>query len=158
MQIVVVETKAQEREFLKFRRKVYRSAAKYVDNNYFMLQEIFEKKLNFVKTVDFEAVYVEDEQGIACEGVIAYAKRLPEYVQLCFFEALPGKREAVSLLVETAKEYGKKRGCPKLVIGLCGHLNYGLGLLDATKELPEDASDAEKQAFARTNSFSASGN
>ncbi len=158
MQVIVVENKKQQKEFLEFRRNIYLSAAKYVDNNYFMLQEIFGRKLHFVKTVELEAVYVRDEEGIACEGVIAYAKELPGYIQLCFFEALPDKSEAVALLVETAKEYGRKHNCPRLVIGLCGHLNYGLGLLDAHKLPSADASDEERQAYERTNSFSSPGN
>lgn len=56
MQVIVVENKKQQKEFLEFRRNLYLSAAKYVGNNYFMLQEVFGRKLHFVKTVELKAV------------------------------------------------------------------------------------------------------
>lgn len=164
MKVTIVETKQQQKRFLQFRKELYKNGEKYVDNNYFMLTEIFAGKLHFVQNMEIVPVYIEagsfdteknhDQQlkndvqvepgNIVCEGVIAYAKELPEYVQLCFFEALSGQQEAVNLLVEQAIEYGRKKQCRKLVIGLFGHVNYGLGFLDSH--------------YGEVNSFSSLGN
>ncbi len=91
MELVTVGNRKQEEMFLRFRKQIYASSKKFVDNSYFMLQEIFGGKLHFVKNAELVAFYVEDEAGILCEGVIAYAKEMPDTVMLCFFEALQGK-------------------------------------------------------------------
>lgn len=182
MKITIVETKQQQKRFLQFRKNLYQNDKNYVDNNYFMLKEIFVGKLHFVQNMEILPVYIEAEekdvtgndclqemnsasetskaenlQGqqmqlrtpvrpgeILCEGVIAYAKELPECIQLCFFEALSGQQKAVDLLVEQALDSGRRYGCDKLVIGLFGHVNYGLGFLDSH--------------YAEVNSFSSLGN
>ena len=141
MKVIIAENKQQQKRFLKFRKQLYQNSKKYVDNNYFMLLEIFAGKLHFVQNMEIFPVYItagKEESGegtkILCEGVIAYAKELPEYIQLCFFEALPGQQEAVKLLVEKTIEVGRQKNCAKLVIGLFGHVNYGLGFLDSHYE------------------------
>lgn len=132
MQVVEVKGKKEQSEFLAFRKRRYKNDALYIDNNYFMLQEIFAKKLHFVKSVNIHPVMVCDESGeVLCEAVIAFAKDLPEYIQICFFESLPGQSEAVRLIVSRAEEKGKYYKCSKIVIGLFGHVNYGLGLLNS---------------------------
>ena len=160
MQFKTANGKKDENKFLSFRKKKYISDAKYVDNNYFMLQEIFDKKLHFVNSVEIIPAMILAEENdaalfnkngssvnagdILCEAIIAYAKELPEYIQICFYESLEGCIEATKLLVEHANEIGKDRGCKRIVIGLFGHVNYGLGFLDSH--------------YDKMNSFSSLGN
>lgn len=146
MRLVVADNKKSQKKFLKFRKDLYKKSSLYIDNNYFMILEIFSGKLKSVQKMEITPVYVEDENSgsILCEGVIIYAKDLPEYIQLCFFEAMEGQQEAVQKLVDAAISKGKNHECTKLVIGLCGHVDYGLGLQDSR--------------YDETNSFSAPGN
>lgn len=52
---------------------------------------------------------------------------LQQYVQVAFFEALPGLSEPAAMItLEGKKEFP---GCTKIVFGLNGHLNYGAGFL-----------------------------
>ena len=155
MHLKEVSGKKDEKRFLSFRKKKYQSDAKFIDNNYFMLQEIFARKLHFVNSVDIFPVMVLADEGdtgnstalnrnnvdttekgnaicpedILCEAVIAYAKELPEYIQICFFEAQEGFEDAVKIIVDHAGKIGKEHGCNRIVIGLFGHVNYGLGFL-----------------------------
>ncbi|MCR4691121.1 MAG: GNAT family N-acetyltransferase [Lachnospiraceae bacterium] len=145
MKIKVCENGSDQKKFLAFRSRVYRDRNLYIDNHYFMLKEIFSGKLHFMKSLSFSPVMVvDDREEILCEGIIAVADSLPEYVQLCFFEALNDTREAAALLVGEAEKTGKRKGCERLVVGLYGHVNYGLGLQDSH--------------FESANSFSSPGN
>ncbi len=54
-------------------------------------------------------------------------RKLPEYVQVSFFEAMPGLTDISRLILEKAKS--EFPDCPKIVAGLNGHLNYGAGIL-----------------------------
>ena len=141
MQFRIAGEKKDEKSFLSFRKKKYKDDAKYVDNNYFMLQEIFAGKLHFVKSVEIIPAMVVAEESdvlahartgdILCEAIIAYAPLLPEYIQICFFESLEGCEKAVELLMDQAGRIGKEHGCSRIVIGLFGHVNYGLGFLNS---------------------------
>ena len=138
------DTKGRKK-FLAFRKKLYKERNLYIDNNYFMLKEIFSDKLHFTKSVFITPVMIEDEdEEIICEGIVAVADKLPEYVQLCFFEAVENAGEAIDILLVKAMEIGREKGCKRLVVGLYGHVNYGLGLLDSH--------------FDKVNSFSSPGN
>lgn len=144
MKAVEVTTKRQQKQFLTFRKNCYRTRAEYVDNQSFMIREVFAGKSCFADNKEVVAVNVEEDGRILCQGILIYTKELPDCVQLGFFESEPGQEEAVNLLIEKAAELGKKHGCKKLVIGLYGHVNYGLGFL--------------ADRFGEKNSFSAAGN
>ncbi len=58
---------------------------------------------------------------------LIHDRKLPDYVQVAFFEALPdlsGVLDAIRL-----KARAMHPGVPQLVVGLNGHLNYGCGFL-----------------------------
>lgn len=129
METVIVRNRKDQKKFIHFRKEAYSSHPGYVDNNLFMIKELFAQKTCFINNKDIYAIYIEDDDKILCQGMVVYTKELPEYIQLCFFESRKNQEKAVKLLVDKAMEIGKKYNCPKLVIGLNGHVNYGLGLL-----------------------------
>ncbi len=135
MNTVVAENQIEQKIFLTFRRKIYSESRRYVDNFYYMLTEIFSGELSFTKDLTILPTMITDDEGkILCEGIVAYAPGLPEYIQLCFFESLPGADEAVKELIMFAEQTGRGKGCERLVIGLYGHVNYGLGFLSSHYE------------------------
>ncbi|MBE5880451.1 MAG: GNAT family N-acetyltransferase [Lachnospiraceae bacterium] len=144
MKLTKVMDKRGQKAFIRFRKELYKRNPVYVDNNLFMLKEVFARKTSFTENKQISVINVEKDETVVCQGIIVYAKDLKDYIQLCFFESLPEQHEAVRLLVEEAIRVGKKYGCKKLVIGLNGHVNYGLGFLNSH--------------FDTINSFSAAAN
>ena len=147
MEVQEVITKRQQKAFLDFRKKFYQDNAVYVDNFYFMLQELFAKKTSFVKDKKIHVFNILEGETIVCQGIVVHAKALPRYIQLCFLESLPGQKAAVEKLVEKTIELGKQYQCEKLVIGLNGHVNYGLGLLCSRYEEKNSFSAAVNPAY-----------
>ena len=131
MKAVEVKDKKAQKKFLDFRKRLYRNNPIFVDNNLFMLKEFFDSKTSFTENKELFAYNIEDKDKVLCQGIIIYTKMLPDYVQLCFFESLPNVEDAVKILVDKAMEIGNVYGCEKLVIGLNGHVNYGLGFLNS---------------------------
>lgn len=131
MKIRIADTGKLKKRFLNFRKSILKSS-NFVDNDYFMVKKILDKNTVFFQSCEAFGVFVEDDaSNIKCEGIIAYSDRLPEYIQLCFFQTLDGETEAVKCLTDYVEEYGVKKSCTKLSVGLNGHLNYGLGLLSS---------------------------
>lgn len=129
MKIITVTDKKEEKQFLKFRKSLYQRDKAFIDNSYFMIQEVFRGHTSFIQGKEIWPLNVVRDGAVVCQGIVVYAKDLPEYVQLCFFESLPDQPEAVKMLTDRAIEIGRERGCGKIVVGLNGHLDYGLGLL-----------------------------
>jgi len=69
--------------------------------------------------------YRDGKLAAAC--VLAKVDRLPEYLQLAFFEALPDHAAGVKAMLGQAKTIARQQGCQKLLFGLNFHVNYGLG-------------------------------
>lgn len=131
MKIVTADCKKDKKQFLKFRKNLYQRNRLFIDNSYFMIREVFRKQTCFINGKDIYPMNVVHDGGIVSQGIVVFAKDLPDYIQLCFFESLPNQSDAVKMLVDKAVEIGRNKGCRKIVIGLNGHVNYGLGLLNS---------------------------
>ncbi len=129
MELITVSHKKDEKQFLRFRKNLYQQNKAFIDNSYFMIREVFRRHTCFINGKEIYPLNVVHDGRIVSQGIVVFARELPEYIQLCFFESLPEQPDAVKLLVDKAVEIGKKKGCRKIVVGLNGHVNYGLGLL-----------------------------
>lgn len=131
MKIVEAVGKEKQKAFLAFRRKLYENKP-CVDNSYFMIKEVFAGKMAFLRNVKcWPMMVMLENKEVVCEGILFYTPKLPEYMQIAFFESLGGSAEAVNLLFSEAERRGRKLGAKKLVAGLYGHVNYGLGFLSS---------------------------
>ena len=78
---------------------------------------------------------LRDHGDVVGRCALIHDRKMPEFVQVAFFEAFPGLSGVVDALVEAAR--AMRTGAAKLLIGLNGHLNYGAGiLLDRFDEPP----------------------
>lgn len=132
MKAVVVKSKNDKKKFLKFRKEIFKLYPHYVDNDYFVLKELFFGKSSFTDGKDIIPINIENKRGeVVCQGIIIFTDKLKEYISLSYFMSKDKQEKAVKLLVSKANEIGKKYKCKKIVIGLNGHVNYGLGFLDS---------------------------
>lgn len=131
MEIVLADNKRDQGEFLAFRRGLYKEGKAFIDNNYFMIREVFKCRTSFIEGKYIHPISIVDSGKILCQAVIIYTEDLPEYIHISFFESLHNQEEAVGLLVKRAREYGKNYNCKRIVAGLNGHVNYGLGFLNS---------------------------
>lgn len=70
---------------------------------------------------------VEDENELIARFAFIHDRKLPDYLQVAFFEAQPGLTGLWHLIKSEARKQFK--WIPKVVVGLNGHLNYGAGIL-----------------------------
>ncbi len=125
---VVYLTGKQRKQFLKFRRKLYKGDENYVSTSEFVLEDILFQKTAFTQSCFVVPVLIEDNCFFVAGAIFVYHKNLP-YLQIAFFEALENQQLAVDLLLSEAQKQAKKWGLSKIVIGLNGHISYGVGIL-----------------------------
>ena len=128
MQFVIAEGKDIEK-YIKFTQEVYKGNRFYKDSLTGILKSILYRKNVFSKNVDITPVMVMEDNMVLAVGTFIITEKLQDTIQIAFFEAKEGYQEAVDIIVGKAKKKCKDKNLNKIIIGLNGHVNYGLGLL-----------------------------
>ena len=125
MNIIYVNSNKKRKQFKQFRIDLYKNDPYYVSTIEFTCDMLLYKETEFCKKCDIVPIMVYDNK-ILCE---AFLVKNPgdNFVQISFFEALENQNEAVELLISEAKKFAQTHKCNKIIIGMNGHLSYGLG-------------------------------
>lgn len=127
MEVILVQNPKEYREFKKFRKNLYHNDPYYVSTTEFTFSMLLNKETDFAKSCDIKPVIVKDDNLILCEAILIHNPK-DDFVQVAFFEALPMQDEAVSMFKEYIRQYTLCKNLKKVVVGLYGHLSYGVGL------------------------------
>ena len=126
MQIVTVQTKKQIEQFKSFRKKLYENDPYYVSTAEFTLDMLLYKETSFAQNIEIYPIMgMEGEEVLLISLLIHNPK--DDFLQVSFFEALEGIETQVESFMDYAKDFAKRRGLKKIIIGLNGHLSYGVG-------------------------------
>ncbi|WP_163340251.1 GNAT family N-acetyltransferase [Desulfopila sp. IMCC35008] len=84
------------------------------------------------------AITVTDENDeVLAFCLLIHAKHLADTLQISFFEAQPHCAVAVKKLVDAAQQIAIEKGVKRIIAGMNGHVNYGLGFLtDSFDKVP----------------------
>lgn len=123
-----IATPGDRRRFVEFVYRLYAGNACFKDPQVHIARLFLNRSDSFTRACDIRPVTVEEGGRILCEAVFVYHRGLPA-LQVAFFEALPGQSAAVEVLLEAALQDARRRGLPRVVIGLNGHVCYGVGFL-----------------------------
>lgn len=118
------------RDFKKFRTMTYRGDSMYTGTAEFITDMLIGQTTDFARkcTVIPLAEEPHGERQAQCLWIHA---RGTDYAQVAFFDA---KNEAAAKsLIEKAKMLAKQNGLSRLVVGLHGHLSYGVGICTSAK-------------------------
>jgi hypothetical protein len=135
MHLVRVNTRRLKKEFIELYYNVYAKCQANRDNINYTAANFLYKKDSFSRNCQVEPVLVSDGDHFVARAVFLRHPRL-DALQLGCFEALPDKNKAVDLLLERALRLAEEWGVRKVIIGMTGHLTYGIGFLKDRHDLP----------------------
>ncbi len=127
-------------EYLKTRKhllsKIYSGDLNYRDSTTPLLKLILSSHSIAASGDELIPVEAYDEQDVpvAC-ALFIIASGMPDTLQVAFFEALPGRQAAVDYLMQEARQLARFSECRRIVIGMNGHVNNGLGFLAGPYDL-----------------------
>ena len=127
MEIRLVKTKKEKKLFKKFRKDLYQNDPYYVSTTEFTLDMLLFKETSFSKSISICPVMGVKDNQILMTALLIHNHK-DDYLQISFFEALPCIDEEVDFFVNYAKSFAKRLGLSRIIIGLNGHLSYGVGL------------------------------
>jgi len=128
MKIALVD-KSMHRCFLSFSSGIYKHNIYYRDTMSEVLKNILANRAAICRTSTIQPLMVIADDKPLASCLLAHVDRLPDILQIAFFEALPNQTEAVNALIAYARDYARSRGLATISVGLNLHDSYGLGLL-----------------------------
>lgn len=127
MQVLLVKTNKEKKAFRDFRERLYKDDPYYVSTAEFTLEMLLNRETAFAKTIDIYPVEGIENGKIMVEALLIHNPK-DDYLQVAFFEAVENAAKEVRLFMEYVKDFAAKRGLKRVIIGLNGHLSYGVGL------------------------------
>lgn len=127
---VVTCGKREIKEYIRFTRELYQGDKFYKDSLTPILNMVLFGRSEFCTNAALVPVMVKDDAG-HIQAVCTYitTPKLPGMLQVAFFEARPKVQVAVDMLLEAAREKCRQENLHTILVGLNGHVNYGLGFL-----------------------------
>ena len=118
-----------KKQFIKFYEDRYINNPIKRNSMSSMLKGLLNGKSVMCNSVDLEPLMVVDNGKIIMIAILAYAHRMPEFLQISFFEAIEDNPIAFDLILDKATILAKSKGAAKISGTLNIHVNYGLGFL-----------------------------
>jgi len=117
------------KSYLTFVNNLYKGDDGYVSTQKFSMQALLFKSTDFAKSCFIQPVMVLGSNETVAVCSFIHNPKLP-YLFIGLFEAKENMEEGVRLIIERAKLLANKRGLDKIIVGLNGHLTYGVGILE----------------------------
>ncbi len=94
----------------------------------YLMRTFLYSKDSFAKECRIRIIAIEEDLNTVAQCMLIDHPSLP-FLQVSFFDALEGVPHAIEFLLKVVVTECKKRQLDKYVIGLNGHVSYGVGLL-----------------------------
>ena len=116
---------------------IYRNDPCYRDSTTPLLKMLMAPSGSFAADAELIPVVVTlGKDNPLSTAVFIIAREMADVLQVGFFEALPNQPKAITMLVDRARTIARQRNIKRIVIGLNGHVNNGLGFLADSCESP----------------------
>jgi hypothetical protein len=122
-----VHTKKDFGTFYKIPEEIYKSNIFYRASESDITKLLVEGPTAFHQHATVHSFLIFHEDIAVGRFALIHDQKLPEYVQVSFFEAQPDLPGLANLIVEKARS--EFPHCKRIVAGLNGHLNYSAGIL-----------------------------
>lgn len=127
MKLLEVRGKAALNEFYNITKTIYKDNPFYRTTNEEVVKHLTAGSTVFKNHATVIPYIIKKGDETVGRLALIHDAYLKDYVQIAFFEALPGLENLAELISEKAAARFKE--CSKIVVGINGHLNYGAGIL-----------------------------
>lgn len=136
MELVVVSDETLRKDFLRLPHHVYagypcrRDDLGHAAQNFLYLKDAYAQACEVVPLLALR-------RGKAVARAVLLDDGRLDGLRLGFFEALPEQEDAVKGILDYAEAHARRRGATRIILGLNGHLTYGVGFLRSGFAVPQ---------------------
>lgn len=127
MEIQVVRTRREKKEYIRFIYALYRDDPGYCDMNLTFVRNFLYLRDSFAKRQEVIPVMVLENAQVKAECI--YVIDETDEIKLSFLEFVPNAEKYLIGLREYSEKLMGEKGKKKVVIGVNGQISYGLGIL-----------------------------
>lgn len=109
-------------------REIYREDPHYRASQHQLIDSLWHPGSAFARQATVEPIFVEGGGRVLAGGALVHTPKLPGVLQLSFLEFRESAPESVADLVQHACVRARQLSLKTVVVGLNGHVNYGLGI------------------------------
>lgn len=136
MDLIIGDTRKLKMELLNFYKNQYKENPLARNTMSGLLKDILFGNSIMSKSIEIIPLLVVENNKIYLTCLLAHAKRMPDTLQISFFESCEYTKEGFDLIYKKALEVAKDYKATKISGSLNIHVNYGLGFLaDSYNEL-----------------------
>ena len=128
MPLAPVQTNREKKAFIDLYYTVYKNIPANRDNLNHAARNFLYGRDAFARACRVEPLLAFEADKPTARAMLLYHPGLAA-VQVGFFEALENQQPAVDAILERAKALAAELGLSRVILGLNGHLTYGLGFL-----------------------------
>lgn len=132
-----IANNARVKAFIDFYEKRYLLDPLKRNSMSSLLKNLLKGKSVMCRSAYLEPVMVEDKGRIIMIALLTHVDRMPDLLQIAFFEADDKDARAFKLILDRAYELARERGARKISGSLNVHVNYGLGFLASEYHKPQ---------------------
>lgn len=133
MKLIEVD-KHKRKEFVKFYESRYLNHEYKRNSMSSLLKGLLYDKSVMCRSIEKKGLMVEKNGQIVMACLLVWARRMPDYLQISFFEAAEKDGPAFGLLLAEAQKMAREKKASKISGSLNVHVNYGLGFLTGGEE------------------------
>jgi hypothetical protein len=126
--ITDVTDRAGVRRYTGFRRRLYDGDPGYSTTLEFGVESVLTSSTAFTRSCQVRPLLATRDGEVVAQCILVHDPALP-VLQVGFFEALKDQHEAVEGLLTEARVEARRRGLPRIVVGLNAHLSIGVGIV-----------------------------
>lgn len=134
---IKIAQKNDYKDFIGFQKKLYKGDKNYIDFQSRFLKSLLYKKSCILNNSTTLPIMVMENDSILGVAMLATIDRMSDTLQICFLDFVDDK-DVFKMIFDYAKEYARKIGANKILIGMNLHINYGLGLLSSGYHIRQD--------------------
>jgi ribosomal protein S18 acetylase RimI-like enzyme len=134
IRLEAVRGRRDRRRFYGISSRVYREFHQHRSTEDDVMEMLVEKRSAYLEHASVDPFLLLEGRRVVGRLALIQDRKLPDYVQVAFFEALPGLEDLLDPILLKARALHPQ--CSRVVVGLHGHLNYGAGFLVSPHELP----------------------
>lgn len=112
-----------------------------------VLKGILNGKSEICKSIEIQPLMITKDRRIIMICILAFSHRMSDFIQISFFEAIENDDNAFNLILNEAKEMGRRNGATKISGSLNIHVNYGLGFLASNYDSWQSFGSAHNPEF-----------
>lgn len=129
MELVRVDHHSNHKEFIKFYENIYLNHPLKRNSMSTIIKGLLKGSYSICKSTDIEPLMIKKNNKIIMICILAHAHRMPDFIQISFFEAKEKNDAAFKMILDRANILAKEKGANKISGSLNIHVNYGLGFL-----------------------------